>query len=144
MASVDYLVEILMKTFDSFISFFPKNTVITFVPTTKRRLKQRGFNQAEILAQRLADYSGLELLPLLKRFDKSQQQAKLSRADRKLNLSNSIAANECFKKFVNSGHLILVDDIATTCSTLNECSKALRYFHPSEITAFVLARSYLV
>jgi len=93
------------------------------VPLHENRLKERGFNQAELL---LTEFESLNI-PIIKdnliRTKYNPQQAILSRAERINNLSGSFSITN--KKEIKNKNILLVDDIYTTGSTLNEISKTL-------------------
>jgi len=107
------------------------------VPLSKKRLKWRGFNQAEIIANILADNFKLEIdAKNLKRIKNTKPQAKLNERERRNNLA------DCFSWLgdkLNGRNIILVDDVATTGSTLNECAKVLKQAGASEVWGLVVA-----
>ncbi len=106
------------------------------VPLSDRRLKWRGFNQSELLAQNIAKKFNLELLKDLKRIKNRKPQARLNRSERLINLKN------CFKwtgKNLANKKIIIVDDVCTTGTTLNEIAKELKKHQAREIWGLVLA-----
>ncbi len=70
----------------------------------------------------------------------SEAQAKLNRQKRLKNLKNSIGFKEEFADKIKDKFVILIDDVATTGSTLNECSKVLKQFGAKYVCGLVLAR----
>ena len=114
-----------------------KNTLIIPVPLSKKRLKWRGFNQAEIIAKIVAEEFNLELeTNNLKRIKNTKPQAKLNEIKRRNNLLN------CFEWSGNNldgRNIILVDDVATTGSTLDECAKVLKQAGAGEVWGLVVA-----
>ena len=92
------------------------------VPLHKNRVRERGFNQSELIAAELCKRYGLELRPeLLKRTEDTAQQAGLSGAQRRRMLKNAFAASEeC-----HGLSLLLVDDVRTTGTTLAACAAEL-------------------
>ncbi len=108
------------------------------VPLHAGRLAERGFNQSEELAARLARRSGLPLVPGLRRCRDTGHQASLSRRARKANIEGA---------FVWAVHappparVLLVDDVLTTGATLAACADALRAAGTREVRAVALARS---
>jgi ComF family protein len=114
-----------------------QNNLIMPVPLSKKRLKWRGFNQAEIIANILADNFKLEIdAKNLKRIKNTKPQAKLNERERRNNLA------DCFSWLgdkLNGRNIILVDDVATTGSTLNECAKVLKQAGASEVWGLVVA-----
>lgn len=93
----------------------------TFVPMHKTRQRKRGYNQAELLARELAERTTAPCVPLLQKSVKTPNQARLDREARMANLDGSF---EAIGDVPN--HVVLVDDVMTTGSTVNECSKVLK------------------
>jgi len=119
-------------------SIIPKNALIVPVPIHKKKAKKRGFNQAKLLAQNL---SQKKVINCLVQKDYRKEQAKLKRSQRLKNLKDSIKVKLEYKDKIQKQKILLIDDIATTCSTLNECSKALKMTGAKYICGMVLARS---
>lgn len=102
------------------------------IPLSKRRILERGFNQSEELAKRLAlKYNGCVENQLIRRIRNTEQQARLSRAGR---FENVAAAFVCESLGAAPERIILVDDILTTGATLIEAAKMLRSVGVKEIT----------
>ncbi len=111
------------------------------VPLSTERLKYRGFNQALLLAEYLAkNFSGMELCDCLSRRDGAERQAGKTRDERLKNLENRFFYKEKFCGILEDCKVILVDDIATTCTTLGECAKVLKANGAEHICGLVLAR----
>ncbi len=94
---------------------------ITFVPMHKKRRRKRGYNQAELLARELSEKTNLPCLDLLEKTRETVNQAKLDRAARMENLNGVFAVTAKPPRSV-----ILIDDVMTTGSTVNECCKTLK------------------
>jgi len=125
-------------------SWPPQNIdCLTAVPLHKKRLKQRGFNQAEIIAQTLASELGKPYLNLLVRKSNTLQQAKLKdKALRQTQLVDQFEFAKPSAKNHNSQHLgsvLLIDDVVTTGSTLNECAKTLKAAGVKKVYALCVA-----
>ena len=113
-------------------------TVIMPVPLHSRRLRDRGYNQSALLARRLAKLSGIAidegLLTRIK--DTPPQVATTSRFQRRDNVKDSF---QC--RGDGSGlDVILVDDVATTGSTLSACASALKDSGAASVWGLILAR----
>ncbi|MBD3328531.1 ComF family protein, partial [Candidatus Peregrinibacteria bacterium] len=106
------------------------------VPLHKKRLRFRGYNQAEILAKQLGDPQ----TNIMKRIKYSKPQMELSAEARKNNVKNAFA---CLEQNKNDNPVLLVDDVATTLSTLNECAKVLKSAGYKKVYAICLARSII-
>lgn len=95
--------------------------VVTAVPTTQRRLRERGYNQAALLADAYAHATGRETLPLLRRVAGVHTQTALQPAARAANVAGAFAP----AVDVAGMHVILVDDVLTTGATACECAAVL-------------------
>lgn len=121
--------------------FNQQNSIIIPTPLTKRRKRWRGFNQSEIIAQIISEKEKIKIFNGLIKIKNSENQTKLSSIKRKINLKNCF----CFEnkknalKSIKGKKIIIVDDVVTTGSTLEEISKAIRKYQPKEIWGLVLA-----
>lgn len=108
------------------------------VPLSIRSLQERGFNQSLLLAKRLADIKKVCLIMdgLLKKSE-TLPQLGLSKNERRSNLKGAFQAE---RKFAGM-RLLLVDDVMTTGSTVNECSKELLHAGAQDVTVLTLARA---
>lgn len=93
----------------------------TFVPIHAKRLKRRGYNQSELLAAELSDKTTVPCIKLLDKIKATPNQARLSRDERMVNLKDAFVSVAPSPK-----HVVLVDDVMTTGSTVNECAKTLK------------------
>lgn len=111
---------------------------VTFTPTSRQRLKQRGYNQAEELARVLTSELGLILKSTMTRPKDVLHQVGLTRAERLQNVSGTISyigeANPIKRK------ILIIDDVYTTGATLEECAKVLRKAGYREVWGLVLSR----
>ncbi|MEA3398364.1 MAG: double zinc ribbon domain-containing protein [Patescibacteria group bacterium] len=114
------------------------HSLIVPVPLHKQRLKWRGFNQAQKIAEIVANKLNLEIdSSNLIRIKRAKPQAKINAAQRKKNIIN------CFQwqgKNLNQKNIILFDDVATTGSTLNECARILKNAGAKEIWGLAIAK----
>lgn len=116
---------------------FPKNLLVIPVPLFPKRKRERGFNQAEILAKILAEANDLEIdFASLNRIRATPQQTKLSREKRLTNLKGAFGWKG---EPLGGRKILLVDDVLTTGATMRECAEVLRAAGASEIRGFVLA-----
>lgn len=108
------------------------------VPLHPERLKERGFNQAELLAREVAAATGAPLIvgPLV-RLRATKQQALLDVAGRIENVADAFM----WKGPAPPARIVLVDDVLTTGATVNACAAALRAGGAREVSALALARS---
>jgi ComF family protein len=109
------------------------------VPLHPRRERERGYNQAEILARELGAASGLPLLDLLERRRGSAPSWRLRREARRAELSGAFAARP--GAGAAGRRLLLVDDVCASATTLEECALALRRAGAADVAACVFARA---
>lgn len=105
------------------------------IPLHKKRFAERGFNQAELLARILSIKIGKPIKCPLQRVKHTGQQAKLSRLERLVNVKEAFVSREKL-----AGNAILVDDVFTTGSTMQECAKALLSAGAGKVFGFTIAR----
>lgn len=103
-------------------------TAFVPVPISPERRRYRGFNQAELISEGLAERTGLVSLRLLTRVKNTLPQSGLAPGERQRNLSGSIAWNrkevEALKELPAA--VAVVDDIYTTGSTMSACAEILK------------------
>jgi ComF family protein len=110
--------------------------VVVPVPLHPRREYDRGFNQAEDLARHL----GVPLARMLKRVKHTHSQIELPRHARALNVRAAFELEDREAPDHAPRVVILIDDVATTGSTLAECAKVLKRAGAQEIRALTAAR----
>lgn len=109
------------------------------VPMHKKKLLKRKFNQANLIARNI---SPDKYFPqLLLRIKNDDAQINLSRNKRKINLRKSFIVNPKFQKLVFGKKILIIDDVMTTSSTLNYCSKALKKNGASKVYVAVIAKT---
>ncbi len=104
-----------------------RDAVLVPVPLHPRKLRERGYNQAALLAETLARAAGgtAQVEPLLRRSADTATQTAFDRRTRMANLKNAFALVRGAS--LNPGqHYLLVDDVFTTGSTLNSCARTMR------------------
>jgi ComF family protein len=117
-----------------------KGSLIMPVPLHPRRLRARGFNQSLLLARCVASKTGSQLDFLsLRRTRFTKPQTELSSEERKKNVRKAFEVVK--PEAVKGRTIVLVDDVATTGSTLNECAKALKRAGADAVLCLVLART---
>lgn len=106
------------------------------VPLHPARLRERGFNQAAVLAEAVARTARAPVLDILERRRRTAAQWRLGRRRRADNLQDAFQASE--RRDLRGLSLLLIDDVCTTGRTLSECARALEG-RGTEIKAYVLA-----
>lgn len=98
------------------------------VPLHPRRMREREFNQAEVLARGLTDRHGWQMVPALRRVRYTRRQARLDRSERLDNLKQAFvpASSERHRAAVRGRPVLLVDDVLTTGATASTCAEVLK------------------
>jgi competence protein ComFC len=98
------------------------------VPLHRKRLRKRHFNQAAEIAEPLARQTGTTVLHALRRIRETETQTLLSRRERMANLKGAFAMTRKGLDWIGKAPegAILVDDVLTTGSTVNECARTLK------------------
>lgn len=131
-------VNFLLKNKKIFENIKNYDTIIP-VPISKKRLKARGYNQSLLIARKIAKQTNLELVNnCLIKTKNIIEQSKLNREDRMQNIQGVYELKN--KQLILNKKVLLIDDIYTTGSTVNECSKILRQGKPNKIGILVLAK----
>ncbi len=99
---------------------------LTFVPSHKSRLKERGFDHMKIIAKKVSKKTGIRYIELFIKKRKTLKQAELRKKDRWGNIKNSIKlSNKCKNLELKNKKILVLDDIYTTGSTVKELKRAL-------------------
>jgi ComF family protein len=122
------------------VAGFPIPDVITYIPMPKQRQRQRGFNQAELLANTLAAVWQRPVVSILSRKQLDLQQLSLDRTERLRNLRRAFQVEASHQQQIQQAESIaLVDDVITTGSTMRYACKALHKAGARQIQLWTLA-----
>lgn len=110
------------------------------IPLHWSRYSKRGFNQAEQIARVLAKNKGIPMAKILKRVKKTAFQAALSAPERQANVKDAFELVCSDVERFRNKHLVLVDDLLTTGSTIKSAAHQLLALKPASITIVVAAR----
>ena len=116
--------------------------LITFVPLDFFKQRQRGFNQAFLIANMLNKMNPemkSKFCRLLKKRRRTSPQSQLRREERLTNLKDAFGVTD--RKKIDGKRILLIDDIFTTGSTINECAKVLKEHGAERVDFFACARS---
>lgn len=117
-----------------------KPDLILPVPLHAKRLRQRGFNQSLVLARCcFPGNKGIIDPAALIKIRPTVPQTQLSGTDRRRNVSGSFSVKQPHK--VKNKKILLIDDVFTTGSTVNECARTLRRAGAKQVEIFTLART---
>ena len=132
--------EILAKHMLEFI----KNSelqfdLISFVPMTKKALKNRGYNQSEFLSNYLSRFLNIKVICNLIKTQETKDQIGLSGEQRWANME------KCFKieknEFIKNKNILLIDDVITTGATAFQCAHTLKENGANNICILTIAKS---
>jgi len=110
------------------------------VPTTRERLRSRGYNQAELLAARVAELRGVPLVRALRRTGAGGSQTSLGRDARSHNVEGAFVAEPCVRT-LRGAYVWVVDDVLTTGATISEVSSVLESEGVEGVVAVTFARA---
>ncbi len=113
--------------------------IVVPVPLHPTRKRERGFNQAELLAELFCARSGLTMRPVLERIRYTTTQTVFDRAERMENLHDAFCLRK--KMDVRGLRVLLIDDVLTTGSTLSECARVLKQAGALFVHAATAARA---
>ena len=114
--------------------------VLVPVPLHPRRARERGYNQALLLARRLERAWGVPVAAdALRRAVVTQPQADLDAAARRRNVRNAFVVHR--PELVAGRHVVLVDDVLTTGATAGECAKSLARAGAATVGVLTVARA---
>lgn len=121
-----------------------KNLTIIPLPSTRKSLQSRGFNQSAELAKCIKKRLHLrgQVRHVLNRHESTQQQSTLGKEDRWMNMSNAFTVNPSQGKPTTSGGLI-IDDVMTTGATVMNAALTLKQSGHWPIYVWVLARTHI-
>jgi ComF family protein len=114
--------------------------VLVPVPVHAARLRQRGFDQAELLARAAGRLLDLPVATALERAAKTAAQHALGRQARAANVGGAFAVKAASRNAVAGRWVVLVDDVVTTGATFSGCAQALYAAGASAVSGLALAR----
>lgn len=121
--------------------FWPQTDYIVPVPLHPSRLRKRKFNQAALLAQRVAIHTNLQFNPdILMRHKATTSQGNKTAKGRRRNVQGAFSIPESKRSVVKDRTFVIIDDVYTTGATLEACARTLRRAGASQIFALTLAR----
>jgi ComF family protein len=111
---------------------------ITFVPLDRQKKMQRDFNQSELIAKRIAKHFNIKILDnVLYKVKTTSPQIKVDGRERLSNLNKAFKVKR--SALVKNKIILIIDDVLTTGSTLNECAGCLKQAGADSILALTLA-----
>jgi len=119
-ARARHLSELIQPWLGSFNSV----EALVAVPLHANRLRERGFNQSELLATHLSAASSIPVWPALVRTRDTLHQVDLAADEREANVRGAFAARD--GTLMRPSSVILIDDVFTTGATMAECARTLQ------------------
>ncbi len=117
----------------------PKIDLLIPVPLHPARLREREYNQSHLLAHGLSQHLQVPLLiSCLLRIRPTVPQTSLTKKQRLTNLHRAFSVND--SSHIQGKHILLIDDVFTTGTTLHECAKTLRKAGSGPVYGLTLAR----
>jgi ComF family protein len=114
--------------------------VLVPVPVHAAKLRQRGFDQAELLARGVGRALGLPIVTALERAARTTAQHSLGRRARAANVGGAFIVRATDRSKIAGRWVLLLDDVVTTGSTLSGCARALYAAGASAVSGLALAR----
>lgn len=135
--------QLLAKPLSVFIQEIcpPGEYIVLPMPISKNRLRERGFNQTELVARHILPYlpekSFTYRSDLLQKTKETKHQTGESRKERLVNLKNSFSISDV--AIVKNKKIVLVDDVTTTGATFTEVAQTLKNARATEIFCVSIA-----
>ena len=116
------------------------DTLIIPIPLSKKRLRERGFNQAELIANLLAEKMSVKIAcNILEKIKHTETQVKVKNRENRLkNLKGRFKVSH--PRLLKEKTIILVDDVATTGATLFEAGRVLKKSGAKKVVPVVVAK----
>ena len=115
--------------------------LIVWVPLHPARRRERGFDQAELLARRVGELTGLPVISALGKVRRTGAQSQIQDESARWANVEGVYALRPEAAAVAGMHVVLVDDVATSGATLAQCAALLRQTGAESVTALTLARA---
>lgn len=128
---------------DKKIKIISPDTILVPVPMHKKRQAERGFNQAQIITRYLSDVFGCKYSAVVERTVNTRPQADCDRLERLVNLNGAFRLHPLVdRKAFDNKKIVIVDDVATTGTTIDKVAEIIGQLNPSSVSAVVLSHSF--
>lgn len=117
-----------------------KELILVPISLSSKKLKRRGYNQAEILAKELSKKLELKVIDCLERTKDTRSQVGLNKKERRENIKGVFKFREKYSANFKNANVILVDDVLTTGATFSEAAFVLKQNHVRQVWAVALAK----
>jgi len=123
----------------SFLEPIPKTAILIPLPMHPAKKRQRGFDQAQVLAKAINETTGIKVEYILERTRDTAPQSGLHPRQRIENIDGAFRIKPELSGKIIDQNIILIDDIYTTGSSLNECARVLKAGGALDVYAITLA-----
>lgn len=130
------LSNMMLNYFNSHPEFLNVDFIVP-VPLSAKRYKNRGYNQSELLLYSFKNNNFEVRTDIIERIRDTETQTDKTRKERLSNLKNAFKVRD--KKIVKGKNIVVVDDVFTTGTTMNECAKALKKAGANKVMGFTLS-----
>jgi ComF family protein len=123
-----------------YADFFDEIEVIVPIPLHPKRLRERGYNQAEYIAKGISEITGIPVdTTHVTRARNTPKQALQRGEARKANVAEAFAVNHPEQMYHK--HILVVDDLVTTGETMRNCLKAMKKFRGATFSVLALCKA---
>lgn len=130
-------ITVITVLLDDLVPFLSPETVVSYVPTATSRVRQRGYDQSRLIAQRFARQRGLACTSLLVRHGQARQVG----SDRKHRITQAAGNYTVIdSERVRGAKVLLIDDIMTTGATIEAAARALKKAGAKQVNAAIFAQ----
>ena len=110
---------------------------VVYVPSTKKKIRQRGYNQGEVLAREFARFAEIPVVDALEKIKDTESQVGLTQKERRKNLKGCFKVTN--KDLVKGKRVLLIDDVLTTGSTAEIIAEKLKKAGAKEVVVLTVA-----
>ncbi len=130
--------DVIAKQIQNTLPYLPEDVLIVSVPTASNRVRQRGYDQAQLIARQLVARTGHQYAPALVRMGQSRQVGS-NRQQRLVQLKDAFRMSHRGSQLVGGKQILLIDDILTTGATLEAAAQILRNAGAKSVMGAVFA-----
>ena len=128
-----------IKNSEKICTQIKKYDIIMPIPISKKRMKQRGYNQSTLIAKNLAKMLNIEYKEnVLVKIKDNKPQSELGQHERSANVKGVYKIKALRNIYIKK--ILLIDDIFTTGSTANECARVLKENNANSVGIFTIAK----